>query len=246
MKRLLLMFLLCYNNYLCTQMAAQVSLKEDFQVSAVVERLDEHMANVESWYAISKRCAKKASARVHAFDMHSLRTLIEVAHPAMIQCFNEMEYTQSLDPFFALWQQFKNSYEETTQDRLLCKEVAFIATHLYNTMLCQLQRSTTRVTVPQMLELYHAIASLPIYELLALLDSIAREIVGLLDQTYQGEDSFFIWLWHNWWVPPTVISHALSSFIEGLATIMTQQKPSQPANAKEDGKKSLSLRAYSH
>lgn len=216
---------------------ALMVIDEDFKVEDVVERLNDHMTNVETWYQTSKRCAIK-SIRKHEFDMSLLRTVVQVTHPVMIQCFNDMDEQQSLEPFFVAWKLFKDSQTETSQDRILCKEAAFLIMHLYSTMLCELQRSTTRVTVSQMLELYKVIAALPMYELLALLDGIAREIIGLLDQTYQGENSFFVWLWHNWWVPPMIISHSLNKLLDGLVTIMLTQKPDNAGTDKEDDKKS--------
>lgn len=232
-----------------------VNTDEEFSVQEVVSRLDEHMANVLSWYATAKRSAtvsdsayvvKEKIVRMHAFDMGLLKSAVEVTHSVMVACFADMEEQQSLDPFFKVWKEFKCSYVQSKDHQLLCKEIAFLAMHLYSTMLGQLQRSGTRVNVSQMLELYHIIAALPIYELLALLDSIAREIIGLLDQTYHGETSFFVWLWHNWWVPPTVISHALGSLVEGIANIMIPDKPVEADPEKEDAQKSSMLRAMQH
>ncbi|MGE0010381.1 MAG: hypothetical protein AB7F19_00260 [Candidatus Babeliales bacterium] len=234
MKHLTLMIVLI-GAKLCAMDPALVTVNEDFDVQEVVARLDEHMTNVESWYQTSKRCAVK-TARKHAFDMSLLRSVVQVTHPVMITCFNDMEREQSLDPFFRVWHHFKKSYTQSPEDQLLCKEVAFLDMHLYSTMLSQLQRSTMRVTVAQMLELYRLIAALPIRELLALLDSIAREIIELLDQTYQGEDSFFVWLWHNWWVPPAIISHSINSLVEGIITIMTSEKAEAAGGAKENSK----------
>jgi hypothetical protein len=237
MKYLIVVFLMISSTLRAAD-PALVAIDEDFKVEDVIGRLNEHMSNVETWYQTSKRCAIK-SVRKHAFDMSLLRSVVQVTHPVMVACFDDMEAQQSLEPFFALWLQFKDFHTESAQDRLLCKEAAFLIMHLYSTMLCELQRSTTRVTVSQMLELYKVIAALPMYELLALLDGIAREIIGLLDQTYQGENSFFVWLWHNWWVPPMIISHSLNKLLDGLITIMLTEKPDSTGTAKEDDKKTV-------
>lgn len=203
-----------------------VTVDEEFNVTEVMERIDNHMANLETWYATARRCAKK-NTKGRKFDMGPLREAVEVTHPAMVECLAKMEQQESLEPLFALWQQFKNEHSDSQQDKLLCKECALLDMHLYSTMLSHLQRSGTRVGVAEMLELYHIIAALPIYELLSLLDSIAREIITLLDQAYHGETSFFSWLWNNWWVPPTIVSNAVTSLVEGLAEILDQNEAVQ-------------------
>ncbi len=247
MKRTILLLSLC-----CQVVFAQepvvvtpviVTVEEDFVIDEVIDRLDEHMTNVETWYQTSKRCAHH-KMRKQQFDMALLRSVVQVTHTDMVHCFTMMEEQQSLDPFFMLWKQFKTSHAQQKDDQLLCKEIAFLTMHLYSTMLGQLQRSVTRVTVTQMLELYRLIAALPIFELLNLLDSIATEIIGLLDQTYHGEDSFFSWFWHNWWVPPMIISHSVSSLVEGIVTIMITGKDDSTTNAKEEDKKSALARAF--
>lgn len=237
MKYLIFVFLMISSTMRAVERAL-VTVDEDFNVEDVIGRLNEHMTNVETWYQTSKRCAIK-SVRKHEFDMSLLRSVVQVTHPVMVHCFEDMNAQQSLEPFFVQWQQFKDAHTEIAQDRLLCKEAAFLIMHLYSTMLCELQRSTTRVTVSQMLELYKVIAALPMYELLALLDGIAREIIGLLDQTYQGENSFFVWLWHNWWVPPMIISHSLNKLLDGLVTIMLTEKPDNAGTDKKEDKKTM-------
>ncbi len=218
---------------------AMVKPDEDFNVGEVIVRLDEHMTNVETWYQTSKHCAKK-TMRVKQFDMELLRSIVQVTHPIMIACFDAMEHEESLEPFFVLWSNFKREYMQSAQDQLLCKEIAFLVMHLYSSMLGSLQRTGTRVNVAQMLELYHIIAALPIYKLLALLDSIARQIITMLDQTYHDETSFFVWLWHNWWVPPTIISNTVSSLVDGITSIVTSEEPQEAGDADDDDKKSLS------
>lgn len=212
---------------------------EDFDVKEVVARLDEHMTNVETWYQSNTYCGQKVM-RTKPFDIELLRSVVHVTHPIMIACFNDMEVQKSLEPFFVLWDNFKKEYMQSAQDQLLCKEIAFLVMHLYSTMLGSLERTNTRVNVAQMLELYHIIAALPIYELLALLDSIARKIITILDQTYHGETSFFVWLWHNLSVPPAILANTVSSLVDGITSIVTAEEPQEAGQADDDGKKSLS------
>jgi hypothetical protein len=159
-------------------------------------------------YLFSALSAKRGTA----INLHTVSIPAIFKHELIIQCIEQMKQSGTLQPFFKLWKRLATY--DFIEDRVLLQEFVRLMIILYEQLIVSTRESVdndariaSQATVGDMMQMYEKISTLPIADLLTLLDEMSDRYEYIV-QEYEFSNktlSWSDWLKKYWWAPPVII-----------------------------------------
>jgi hypothetical protein len=148
-----------------------------------------------------------------------LKTLPEItccSHPLIQQCILDMRLTGSLKPLLKLWK--KVASYDCIDDKKLLQEYIRLIIIVYNhvkanfTSTLYNQDKAPPTDPVNMMQLYETVASMPIPELLDMLDEVVDkyEQLSTLYEINNKALTWSEWLKKYWWTPPIIVTSLIA------------------------------------
>lgn len=126
-------------------------------------------------------------------------------HAIILSCSRIMAQTESLDPLLELWEdvlQYKY-----IQDELFMHEFTQLVLCTYADLSAYYAHATQKDPSNTAFELYHLIDTLPLNEILDVIDIIAHDLPPLLEKyEFDSNITWRDWLRKYWWAPPLIVA----------------------------------------
>lgn len=160
-------------------------------------------------YCLEKHCAYAYQQELRGVSFLQ-NGYIHFTHTDVVACVAVMQQEERMDAFFVMWDQFSQKtggQNFAPEDELFLKDCGTLVLLFYNNMLQTCSNKPSRISVDDIIQMYDAIAKLPIDELLDLLDAVLDRLLEVLNNATlpANQDTMFEWLQSNWWIPPVVI-----------------------------------------
>lgn len=172
------------------------------QVFSTVKRLEQHITFLFDF--------NKNYKKTQFFGHNPLRIDIHRAqfdHDLIRWAVKKIQCEHCYDVLFDIWKTFKNHHAlDIDDDYLFLHDFSTLIFIIYNTILQGLLRQEIRIPINDVIALYSQISSLPLPELLDLLDQCLAKLNAAL-QVYQTT-STISWtqiVGKYWWIPPVIL-----------------------------------------
>lgn len=188
---------------------------------AISEQIDYHISILKELHELYPPNSVESNS-YSAVSQVAIRPQFD--HGLIVWCAKKVGALSSLDPLFKTWEKFKD-YQgmDPDDDELFMKECCHLIFIIYNNILCSIDEECVyfyeplRVQWEEIRDLYIQVASLPLANMVKLLDKI---VVGLTDAInkhaqHNGGETIFGWLKHNWWIAPTVLAGFITALLIG-------------------------------
>lgn len=143
-----------------------------------------------------------------------LPPLDTVQSPVVRECLQKMRADSSLKPLLLLWDSI-SSYRYIGDTNLI-REVLLIVVQIYQVLIKVLapKQEQEAVQGEEVFYLYSTISSLPLPELLMLLDEFTHQASSVVDVYQEGVTQGWRMVFKRyWWVPPAVIAGGISLYL---------------------------------
>jgi hypothetical protein len=196
-------------------------------------RLNKHVLQLRVWaqqhraaftsqpvsYSLPKHCGGVCEMIIKNISfLHD--GYIQFQHDDVRACVAVIQQEERLDAFFTMWQSFTQRTSGTVfdhpDDELFLKECGTLILLFYNNILRSYGVDTLhRISVQDIMEMYDAIAKLPLDELLDVLDVVLDKVILILqsEALNKPDQNIFEWLHENWWVPPVVLGALVAQLL---------------------------------
>lgn len=134
--------------------------------------------------------------------------------PAARECVERLKTEKSLEPLKVFWQNI-GAYRYIG-DSYVIRECLIIVVHVYQLLMRYLSPEIAQIeaTEEDVMSLYTSISSLPLPELLSLLDELTEQSSTLVTVYQQGvTQGWKSTLKHYWWVPPVLVAGCASLYL---------------------------------
>lgn len=170
----------------------------DDSIKLLREHLEKHVKLINYFY--------ENGQKLHVRPVYCL-DLSYYKHELSRLCVKKIIHSQSLKSILEVWDVFWAMYR-TIDPRLFLGEFSIILFCVYKDLLLELCEYThIRVSIVEIIELSDKIASLPIEQILEVLEQCYNKFFIIMhDYGFHSDLNWTEWLREYWWVPPIAIT----------------------------------------
>lgn len=206
---------------------AEKVIVDGISAMSIIERLEKHIDLLYTFNAKNKKMHVLIFGTIDKFPIFFNQTEETYKHELINLCIKKMKKEMSLDPLFEAWRLFNDSFK-TVDDGLFLKEFSIIIGYLYKNLLFEFDTHrltsldgpvTQKLSLAQLVDFCNKISTLPIPEILRLLDRCYLQFVTIMQEYGLGSGtSWQKWLWEYWWIPPAIICAVIYSIYSRYVT----------------------------